>query len=564
MLLVKLLLFPGALVAGAAQISLADAAISSAPPVIDLGYSRIQGYYDQKHSQYGWKGIRYASADRFQAPRIPAKHTAVVQNATDFGPICWQATEGATPLTSWGEPVGPQSEDCLFLNINAPAGAGEGSNFPVVIFIHGGGYAFGEAVTNSSFADFITNAGSDVVAVALQYRLGAFGFLAGTETSQLGVLNAGLLDQQFALLWVQDHIHKFGGDQSHVTIWGESAGAASVLNHIYAHGGETEKVLGLERPLFQAGIGSSVWIPPLYKYDEPLVEQVYQDLADAVGCANSSRGSFACLQAMDAGVLAGAALNISESAPKAYWTYVPVIEGEGGLITDRASVLLQQGKKTAGVEKVVGINQADEGFIFVDPALLDESTTDEDELSRQFDSLLASLFPLLTASERESVAEQYPITEGSATGNTFDRIKNVIADATLICPTYWFTEAFGSDGWKGIFAYGNAYHHEDVGYYQGPIWDGERSVSSVVSFTGALEGFVRTWDPNQNPAAPDLNPHWPTFDARKELLFNTTTGDSAAEADPKVIEASSIKVYGTSQTEKCDFWRGSISVNAGL
>lgn len=216
MLLVKLLLFPGALVAGAAQISLADAAISSAPPVIDLGYSRIQGYYDQKHSQYGWKGIRYASADRFQAPRIPAKHTAVVQNATDFGPICWQATEGATPLTSWGEPVGPQSEDCLFLNINAPAGAGEGSNFPVVIFIHGGGklplpfapfseprndvcvplgYAFGEAVTNSSFADFITNAGNDVVAVALQYRLGAFGFLAGTETSQLGVLNAGLLDQ---------------------------------------------------------------------------------------------------------------------------------------------------------------------------------------------------------------------------------------------------------------------------------------------------------------------------------------------------------------------------------
>lgn len=85
-----------------------------------------------------------------------------------------------------------------------------------------------------------------------------------------------------------------------------------------------------------------------------------------------------------------------------------------------------------------------------------------------------------------------------------------------------------------------------------------------MSFTGALEGFVRTWDPNQNPAAPDLNPHWPTFDARKELLFNTTTGDSAAEADPKVIEASSIKVYGTSQTEKCDFWRGSISVNAGL
>ena len=113
------------------------------PPVIDLGYARVQGYLNSTDSQYWWKGIRYASADRFQAPRTPATHTAVVYNASAYGPICFQASEGAVTLQ--GKPpvanftIANQSEDCLYLNINAPAGACEGSNFPVLVWIHGGG-----------------------------------------------------------------------------------------------------------------------------------------------------------------------------------------------------------------------------------------------------------------------------------------------------------------------------------------------------------------------------------------------------------------------------------------
>lgn len=75
------------------------------------------------------------------------------------------------------------------------------------------------------------------VAVTIQYRLGAFGFLASDEVFRNGVVNAGLLDQEFALQWVQAYIHQFGGDPSLVTISGESAGGGSVMLHAMAYGG---------------------------------------------------------------------------------------------------------------------------------------------------------------------------------------------------------------------------------------------------------------------------------------------------------------------------------------
>ncbi|KAK0482566.1 Alpha/Beta hydrolase protein [Armillaria novae-zelandiae] len=105
---------------------------------------------------------------------------------------------------------------------------GPGKSLPVVVWIHGGGYFLGSA---SSFDgnNLIRESGNGIVAMIIQYRLGLFGFLAGETVKANGRLNAGLLDQQFALQWVQEHIAKFGDDPSGVTIWGESAGAGSVL-----------------------------------------------------------------------------------------------------------------------------------------------------------------------------------------------------------------------------------------------------------------------------------------------------------------------------------------------
>jgi carboxylesterase type B len=75
------------------------------------------------------------------------------------------------------------------------------------------------------------------ITVEIQYRLGAFGFLASSDVKNHGKLNVGLLDQKFALGWVQDHIAKFGGDPTRVTVGGESSGASSVLYLSMGNGG---------------------------------------------------------------------------------------------------------------------------------------------------------------------------------------------------------------------------------------------------------------------------------------------------------------------------------------
>ena len=76
------------------------------------------------------------------------------------------------------------------------------------------------------------------ISVIIQYRLGAFGFLSSEDVKKGGSLNAGLLDMNFALQWVQEHATAFGGDPSRVTIAGESAGAAAVLYQSMAYGGK--------------------------------------------------------------------------------------------------------------------------------------------------------------------------------------------------------------------------------------------------------------------------------------------------------------------------------------
>ena len=81
------------------------------------------------------------------------------------------------------------------------------------------------------------------ISVIIQYRLGAFGFLSSDDIKKNGQLNAGLLDQRFALQWVQDHIEKFGGDPTKVTLAGESAGASSVMLQAMAYGGQQNVTL---------------------------------------------------------------------------------------------------------------------------------------------------------------------------------------------------------------------------------------------------------------------------------------------------------------------------------
>ncbi|MET0366184.1 MAG: carboxylesterase family protein [Sphingobium sp.] len=178
-----------------------------------------------------WLGIPFAAPPigdlRWKPPQPPAVRRHVL-DASHFGPSCMQ------PLRDHGIAyyVGddPVAEDCLTLNVWAPAGAKPDAALPVIIYIHGGSFVAGSARKPLYVGDRLAAAGA--VVVSINYRLGALGFLAlpelSAESPSHGSGNYGLMDQIAALRWIQTNIARFGGDPARVTIMGQSAGAMSI------------------------------------------------------------------------------------------------------------------------------------------------------------------------------------------------------------------------------------------------------------------------------------------------------------------------------------------------
>lgn len=178
-----------------------------------------------------WRGIPYAAPPvgerRWHAPEPPlAWHD--VRDATRNGDACWQNAALCAEVAG-GDPGG-FSEDCLWLNIFAPATRAE--PLPVMVWLHGGGFTLGSAGLPPYHGANLAARG--VILVSVNYRLGHLGFFAhpalDAEQPDGPVNNFALLDQIAALRWVRENIEAFGGDAANVTLFGESAGARSVLS----------------------------------------------------------------------------------------------------------------------------------------------------------------------------------------------------------------------------------------------------------------------------------------------------------------------------------------------
>ncbi|XP_017149738.1 esterase B1 [Drosophila miranda] len=143
------------------------------------------------------------------------------------------------------------SENCLFLNVYAPKGKRSSSPLPVMVWIHGGGFFFGNGNSDFHFPAKLME--QDVIVVTLNYRLGALGFLSLPEEGIHG--NMGLKDQRMALQWLQENIASFNGDPNNVTLFGESAGGASVHLHTYSR--HANKLF--HKAIMQSGTGNMEW-----------------------------------------------------------------------------------------------------------------------------------------------------------------------------------------------------------------------------------------------------------------------------------------------------------------
>ena len=178
-----------------------------------------------------WLGIPYAAPPvgdlRWKAPEPAAKWKGE-RDGTNFGAHCAQNL--VFPDMIFQDDVKGGSEDCLFLNVYAPATADKNAKLPVMYWIHGGGYSGGSGDEPRHNGDFMPLKG--VVLVTINYRLGVFGFLATSDLAKEqggSAGNYGLMDMVAGLQWVKDNIKNFGGDPNNVTIFGESAAFADAF-----------------------------------------------------------------------------------------------------------------------------------------------------------------------------------------------------------------------------------------------------------------------------------------------------------------------------------------------
>lgn len=210
----------------AALCGLPQAAHAQAVAAVSLAQGRLAGRTEQGVESF--KGVPYAAAPvgplRWRAPQTAPAWTGV-RDASAFSGVCPQADVSGEPYRT--PPV--QTEDCLYLNVWRPVAAKAG--LPVMVWIHGGGFVNGAASVPTY--DGAAFARRGVVLVSINYRLGHLGFFAhralSKENADGGHLgDYGLMDQIAALKWVRANIAGFGGDPRKVTVFGESAGAASV------------------------------------------------------------------------------------------------------------------------------------------------------------------------------------------------------------------------------------------------------------------------------------------------------------------------------------------------
>jgi para-nitrobenzyl esterase len=460
-------------------------------PIVNTPYGRAIGTEHEGTSVF--KGIPYARAHRLQ-PSEPITEWSAPLDATSYGPRAPQLEGTLERLLGAGR-LGT-SEDCLSLNVFTPCC--DDRRRPVLVWVHGGAFVTGSGAMPWYHGSALASRG-DVVVVTLNYRLGALGFT--------GASNLGLGDQIAALRWVNEAIAAFGGDPANVTVFGESAGGASVITLMAAPSART---------LFARGWAMSPSIPQLRSMTR--AEHAERELLSAAGVeAPAGLASLEVDQVLSA---QGTLLRVPGASLTAF---APTSGGE--LVPDDIT-------DTAAADHrplVIGTNR-DEMHLFTafDPkrAALDNDAVLA-EFRRVFGDAAAHAVQVYRA--HRPGAENGPLTSALQTDETFRMPARTLAlrRAGTGRPTwmYWFTYptpafdgALGScHGLDIPFAFHNL-ARPGVAMFTG---DGDDRTAVADEFSGRLIRFAH-----------DGHPGWAPFDDARRPTHRIDV-DSATIDDPE-------------------------------
>ncbi|KAJ0307329.1 hypothetical protein COL516b_003942 [Colletotrichum fioriniae] len=411
---------------------LATAASAADGPIVDLKYTKYQGTFNSTLNLNIFRGIRYAAPPtgdlRWKLPQDPTPSGTNTTNdtltpATANPPRCpWARRSLQYPKTA-AEEAALQNfafagdEDCLFLNIFAPAGATALPRpLPVVVWIHGGGYNL-DSASSFDFSSQITTNNNSYVAVVIQYRLGAFGFLSSEELVKGGgVANAGLWDMVHALRWVKTHVERIGCSTNTTS--------SSLLSCLQKADSLTLQNAS-DWVSTQGRYGQWEWRPVI---DGKLVrDTLTQELSQGKAGVNGRR------------VLTS---NVADEGPYFTWQNITTQAHFVSFLQSNYPAL------SAGNVSEILATYAQKHEAFLTANSKDANNTDPGFSTNGLESPYAT-----TVSDYATGWQQVA--------------NNFYAEATFVCPSHWLANAYtakdGARAWRYQYSVPPAYHGVDIG-----------------------------------------------------------------------------------------------------
>jgi para-nitrobenzyl esterase len=451
----------------------------------------LQGIPGKDPSVTVFRGVPYAAPPignlRWKAPQ-PAHSWPGIRRADTFGNICVQNAlkPGSFYQVEFYESPEPMSEDCLYLNVWTAASS-TSEKRPVMVWLHGGGFVEGSGSLPSFNGESLACKG--VVLVTINYRLGVFGFLAHPElTAEDPVYasgNYGMLDQLEALKWVKANIQNFGGDPENVTIFGQSAGASSVLNLCASP---------LAKGCFRRAIVQSGGFMPAE--DLKAAEQTGVSFAKKMGVASLSElrsKPAAEIQRIAIPPPSGAGANISR-----FW---PIVDGY--FLTAPPRDVFRDGKENT--HSLLAGSNANEGTTFIPPTLTEKEW--KTQIETRYGARAEEYFKLYPASSDSEAWEE----ASNAVRDLMARTALEVARFEKGQKTYIYyfdrrPPGHDSDHYGAYHSAELVYVFNNLDSVKRPWTEVDRKLADTMS--SYWVNFAKSGDPNH----PGL-PYWPAFGA---------------------------------------------------
>ena len=487
----------GALLAAAAPASAQDQAAHA--PVVDAPAGTLRG--EAQGNLRVFRGIPYAEppvgARRWRPPAAMPRWQGT-RDASRFGPACVQPVPRTVSIYTNSLPA--MDEDCLFLNVWAPAGA---RRAPVMVWIHGGSLTGGAG--SESLYDGAKLAARGIVLVSINYRLGILGYLAhpglSAESPDHVSGNYGLLDQIAALRWVNRNIAAFGGDPANVTIAGESAGGLSVMYLMAAP---------QARGLFAKAIAQSAYMisaPELRAgpHGDLPAETTGARLGEALGAHD-----VAALRAMAASALVDGATRAG---------YFPFLTIDGQVLRRQLVDTFDRGEQ-ARVPILAGFNSGEiRSLRILAPPVPADAATYEAAIRARYADLADAFLRLYPSSDMaESVLRT---TRDALYGWTAERLAAKQAALGIPSFLYYFDHSYPSADALGL----HGFHASELPYMFGnadrtpPHWPAIPAAPAEAALSEAMVSYWTSFARDGVPRAP-AQPRWrPYADGRAFMAF---------------------------------------------